>query len=226
MDRPILFSGPMVRAILAGRKTMTRRVLKPQPFPVGGPFYRPRPVDSPYLWHSVSAAGNMANIQTVAYAPGDRLWVREKWQGLSFGDYAPTKFQPCDLRYAATDSLADTDRDVRGYPWRPSIHMPRWASHLTLIVTDVRIQRLQEISAADARAEGVRHNNAVDPRAPKPLWDVPGTGFGGRHPQEAFAALWDSLNAQRAPWDSNPWVCAVSFEAHKINIDQMEADHG
>lgn len=279
MDRPILFSGPMVRSILGGRKTQTRRVLKlPTKTHNGGPICEhpkmggwaaatvggkgcyldpsktiPAP-ERACIWHQTTGTAILP-----PFSPGDRLWVRERWKpgawredGRVAVDYDaspeltnspwihlpetanwPNVWEKWTDELIAAGSVAGPDGIHRWKPgrsplrWRPSIHMPRWASRLTLIVTDVRIQRLQEISPADARAEGVRHNNVVDPRAPKPLWDVPGADFGGRHPQEAFAALWDSLNAQRgAPWSSNPWVCAVSFEARKINIDQMEADHG
>jgi len=85
----------------------------------------------------------------------------------------------------------------------------------------VRVQRLQDMSGADARAEGVFHCNTVDLRAPKPLWYVPGTEFGARHPKLAFASFWNSLNADRASWASNPWVVAITFRPVLGNIDQL-----
>lgn len=117
--------------------------------------------------------------------------------------------------------------------------MPRWASRLTLTVTDVRVQRVQEISEGDAMAEGILHENVI----------IGADGAGGTHREisadrywngteedehegdeyasEAFANLWDSLNAQRGfGWDANPWVIAVTFEAHRCNIDKMESGHG
>ncbi|QRZ12669.1 hypothetical protein JWJ88_08605 [Paracoccus methylovorus] len=239
-DRPILFSGPMVRAILEGRKTQTRRVIKlagckPDYIGPRGCTHDPscwgwEDSERGDYWLLKRGEGDKGRLDWSdwigAYRVGDRLWVREKWQGLSFGDYQPTKSRTCDLRYAAADTLADADKSVRGYPWRPSIHMPRWASRLTLHVTDVCVQRLQDISEEDARAEG------VETRQIRPVYDIGqpaetwwfGTENGRATGKSAFRDLWDSLNAERAPWASNPWVCAVSFEAREINIDRMEAE--
>lgn len=200
-DRPIHFSAPMVRALLDGRKTQTRRVLKPQP-PTG-------------LMPECFAIAGEAQPIGARWSRGDRLWVRENWQALSHGDYLPTKSQPCDLRYAATEPLACLTSEVRGYPWRPSIHMPRWASRLTLTVTDVRVQRLQDISEADARAEGV--STIPEPNDLK--WE-----HYSPH-GVAFVALWNSIHGPGA-WDANQWVAAYTFTVHRCNIDQMEADHG
>ena len=124
-DHPIIFSGPMVRSLLDGRKTQTRRVLKPQP-----------QGEQPKNW-------TRANDKAVRYAPGDRLYVREAINKVS---------TPGDVVYRADFEAGGNDG--AGLGWRPSIHMPRWASRLTLTVTDVRVQRLQDISEEDARAEG------------------------------------------------------------------------
>ncbi|WP_304615869.1 hypothetical protein [Paracoccus sp. (in: a-proteobacteria)] len=140
------------------------------------------------------------------YAPGDRLWVRESWQGLSYGDYLPTKSQVCDLRYAATDPLTGMDAHVRGYPWRPSVHMPRWASRITLHITDVRVQRLQDISRGDAMSEGCPFPNMQN----------------GPDPRDWFRDLWNSLHGPDA-WAANPWVCALTFTVQRGNIDQVAA---
>lgn len=186
-DKPILFSGPMVRAILDGRKTQTRRIItRSNLMEWDGKEMRPIPV---------------------GFAPGDRLWVRETWQGLSYGDYLPTKSQVCDLRYAATDMLRDADKDVRGYPWRPSIHMPRWASRLTLIVEDVSVQRLQDITEADAQAEGAK----------------PWTGAEQSYVTD-FARIWRDAYGPEA-WDANPWVAAITFRTIRANIDSPEAQN-
>ena len=204
MDRPILFSGPMVRAILEGRKTQTRRVLKQQPIardvrPNG--FFGMTPFFSFTLCDDGGANSSMA--VPIPYAIGDRLWVREAF---------------------SYDRL-DVDRDGTLPPWfwadgnpsdgdwtkpKPSIHMPRWASRLTLIVADVRVQRLQEISEADALAEGCPAQTAED--------------LAGMEARGWFCDLWDSLNAKRGfGWDANPWVCAVTFDAHQQNIDRTVA---
>lgn len=211
-DKPILFSGPMVRALLDDSKNQTRRVLRPQPFPVGGPFYRPHPVTDPRQWHSVSARGTIANIQIVPYAPGDRLWVREHWRThVAYQDLPPRDLggeEP--VRYEADGYL-----ETWGWPFmdapgrlRQGMHMPRWASRLTLIVTDVRVQRVQEMDRGDAMGEGCPFPNMA--KGPNPL--------------EWFADLWNDLNEKRGfGWDVNPWVCAVTFTVHHQNIDQMES---
>lgn len=153
---------------------------------------------------------------------GDRLYVRESWQALSFGDYLPTAHQPCDLRYAATDALADVSKEVRGYPWRPSIHMPRWASRLTLVVTDVRHQRVRDISEEDARAEGcvlTAHDYKDDDilQGERPFYEALNT------PLRVFERLWDSLYGHNpgVSWGDNPEVIALTFSAHRCNIDHF-----
>lgn len=191
-DKPIIFSGPMVRALLDGTKTQTRRVLD----------------NKRAVMRDRSDALDCVRIHV-----GDRLWVRENWQGLSVGDYLPTKSRICDLRYAATDSLANAATSVRGYPWRPSIHMPRHASRLTLTVTDVLVQRLQEISEADARAEGIQPNGRG--------WWTGAEGQAGDTPRAAYALLWDSLHGHGA-WDANPWAAAYTFTVQRGNIDNSE----
>ncbi|RWR30488.1 hypothetical protein D2T29_12520 [Sinirhodobacter populi] len=206
-DKPILFSGPMIRALLDGRKTQTRRVLKPQPDYRGPSGFE----DDKEAWGWEDEDGSHVSVLDIkpnGYWAGDRLWVRETWQGLTFGDYRPTKDRVCDLRYAATDPLAESDKDARGYPWRPSIFMPRWASRLTLTVTDVRVQRLQEITLGDICAEGLARSIYEF----KPVQ----RGF------DAWKSLWDGLNAGRGyGWDRNPWVVALTFEVAQKNIDDL-----
>ncbi|WP_182912758.1 hypothetical protein [Paracoccus onubensis] len=233
-DKNLLFSGPMVRALLDGRKTQTRRVLKlPTKTHNDGPIYEhpkmggwaagtiggkgcyldpaktiPAP-ERTCIWHQTTGTTMLPS-----YAPGDRLWVREAF---------------------SYDSL-DVDREGVLPPWywadgnpssgdftrpKPSIHMPRWASRLTLIVTDVRVQRLQEINEADAVAEGIEGDGQGAWRCYLP---EPKNQTHWSCPRESFRTLWDSLNAKRGyGWDVNPWVCAVTFTVHRMNIDQMEA---
>lgn len=241
-DRPILFSAPMVRALLDGRKTQTRRLLKPWPGQQADWLTMDVLHRAPTCYLATVEGQLGAQMQhphagkridgvdvdpmspltwvRLPYVPGDRLWVREAsstWEG----SYRDVVYR-ADVSGQEWSNLSVDARN--GAPWkrRPSIHMPRWASRITLIVTDVRIQRLQDISGTDCRAEGVIHNNAIDPKAPSPLWTVPGTEFGGRHPQEPFRALWNSLHGADA-WAENPWVVALSFAVHRSNIDQMEA---
>ncbi len=229
-DRPILFSAPMVRALLDGRKTQTRRLIN---FPgaekvmdfvkvatddEGRPVYEMKDAAGQFL---TRPAGK--GLVDYHFSPrigiGDRLWVRETWQGLSVGDYLPTKSSQCEVRYAATDPCADLDAEARGYPWRPSIFMPRWASRLTLIVTDVRVERLQDISEKDARAEGVDVASA-DPKWPG-YRDYGNDAVMNPAAKGSYRTLWDSINGAGA-WAVNPWVAAYTFLVIKQNIDQIE----
>jgi hypothetical protein len=241
-DRPIIFSGPMVRALLDGRKTQTRRLLKrarvfatPErpAFTLAGDDMtralqgadRFRRLDGTgwfweadaFVWQApATRTGWMAHV---GYAPGDRLYVRENFQLLSFGDYLPTKARPADVRYAATDPCVDLPADTRGYRWRPCIHMPRWASRLTLPVTEVRIERLQDISEADAIAEGV-----VQLRAGEWLDYVSGDLGRGVAPVASYASLWNSLHHEDGErWEDNPFVVALTFSVAQHNIDQVPA---
>ena len=242
-DRPILFSAPMVRAILreieapGTGKTKTRRVLK---LPTKGIYEHPKMGG----WAACTVGGKGCYLdpdmtipaperacishQTTGttilppYDPGDRLWVREAWTDLSTQPH-------CDLAHAGMTGVAfrATDDDEMTIPprWRPGIHMPRTASRLTLDVTNVRVQRLQEISEADARAEG------IEPREIRPVHDIGqpaetwwfGTENGRASAKSAFRDLWDSLNSERAPWASNPWIVAVTFSPMLGNIDAVAA---
>ena len=181
-ERPILFSGAMVRAILEDRKTQTRRVVKP---PRGWAEYSHC---DPFAMPRLRGGGTECTAESVydksaPYGqPGDRLWVRETWQ---CGDYFIRHPQIDQVRYRATDAEL--------LHWRPSIHMPRWASRIQLEITGVRVERLQDISEADAISEGVYS----DPAAPA---------------RDGFMGLWDSINVSRGfGWAANPWVWVVSF---------------
>ena len=208
-DKPITFSAPMVLALLDGRKSQTRRVLKPQPEADArfSGFER----DGQALFVRGCFYGKLR----VPYAPGDRLYVREAHAIVGSVD-------PGWLLYRADGYESECIRHgfTRPFPpesavrWRPSIHMPRWASRLTLIVTDVRVQRLQEISETDARAEGaiaLGADESPDPDHRSFVW--------------GFSTLWNSLHGPDA-WDANPWVVALTFTVHRCNIDQMENADG
>lgn len=203
-ERPILFSGPMIRAILEGRKTQTRRVVKPQPFMVlsaadwhsramsGVDPYGCRPMGS----HVLEEMGATCPHGTV----GDRLWVREAW---GLWDTLP-KDGPERARifYRSTDSDL---HECRHQLWRPSIHMPRWASRIMLEITGVRVERLQEISERDAQAEGCERLEL----GPQQIGGIP------VHPMttsyaEAFQQLWQSINGPES-WSANPWVWVIEF---------------
>lgn len=188
-ERPILFSGPMVRAILEGRKTQTRRVVKGIALDWLRPDgFTPEFTASPE--NSLCPYGN----------PGDTLWVRETWGPFEGG-----------FIYRADEGPNVKPDDGR---WHPSIHMPRDASRLSLLIKSVRVERLQEISEADAFAEGVGHY--VDSGAAGEA-----TPDGARTAREWFAQLWDTINAKSHPWASNPWVWVVEFE--KINKEKNNA---
>lgn len=201
MDRPILFSAPMIRAILEGRKSQTRRVIAHND--------GAKPVSSP-------------RIQV-----GDRLWVREAWRSFKISDHLPPReLEPQTIWWEADgDGQVPANESSFGR-LRPGIHMPRWTSRLTLIVTDVRVMLLQDISPEDAAAEGVTRRS----RKVRQFW-LFGADAAEREwiylqacPWE-FRDLWDSLNDKRGlGWETNPWVMAVTFTVIKVNIDQLPAD--
>ncbi|PCB07738.1 hypothetical protein DZA08_04935 [Pseudomonas aeruginosa] len=205
-ERPILFNDQMVRAILDGRKTVTRRVMKPQPvldghfWTYGGAGWSDR-INSltPVAGHSLAARCPYGQ-------PGDRLWVREAWQGPLISDEEQaanqswwkdmTKFQnPGHCAYRASgDDNEYVDPD--GYfhcKWKPSIHMPRWASRILLEITAVRVERLHDLSDPGALAEGVSHSEM----------------HSGDSLVDVFARLWKSIGGD---WDANPWVWVVEFK--------------
>lgn len=221
-ERPILFSAPMVRAILEGRKTQTRRLLQPQPFQescAGESMLGHKGLAGLFAAHVFGHCA--AKLLRCPFgAVGDRLWVRE-----SFMLEWPDMDRPEDedefrgwvkRHYAATDPKPelyheDSDPELdKPLGWRPSIHMPRWASRITLEVTGVRVERLQDISEEDGRAEGIRELPLQEGQSGAWFGD-PG-GKHDRSARQAFERLWDSINAKRAPWDSNPWVWVIEFK--------------
>jgi hypothetical protein len=213
--RPILFSGPMVRAILSGAKTQTRRVVK-WPTWAGDLDRAAYAINrSPERALAYMVDGAPRHVFRCPYgAPGDTLWVREAHALLD--GLAP---DGCVVAFRATCEGSAFDfaggdgiHRIEVGCWSPSIHMPRWASRISLRVTDVRVERVQDISEEDARAEGVKASDAAivfqndaDGR-PRLNWELPGTARG------AFACLWDSLAKPGSMWNDNPWTWAISFE--------------
>jgi hypothetical protein len=184
-ERPIIFSGDMVRVILDGRKTQTRRVIKPQPKIIHALY-----PDASIETERIFRRGDQ-RIHCPYGIPGDRLWVRETFCHATLTGYDARK-DGGDYWYRATDEgLCDG-------PWKPSIFMPRWASRILLEITEVRVERVQDISEKDAGAEGA--------------WRTPaGCSHYSIEPPE-FETLWDSINAKRGySWESNPWVWVISF---------------
>lgn len=205
---PILMSDPMVRAILEDRKRMTRRVVKPQPSEVGfsmdcevAPYCTGTQWPLAYYARRGACWNSSQPLKCPYGQPGDRLWVRETW--------APCIGGPCHpdnpTLYRATEPDADK------LTWKPSIHMPRWASRLTLEVVAVRVERLQEISEEDAKAEGIAYSPGTYPA--QRFWHHYGAGCnpGYLTPQESFRTLWESINGHGS-WEQNPWVWVVEFK--------------
>jgi hypothetical protein len=222
-ELPILFSAPMVKAILEGRKTMTRRLVKvlpenceEKPDPsrawIDDTYMEPQYGNVPCLKMPYGPEGgdnSTAVRHFPRYEPGDHLWVREafnlydgegvRWEGARLG----TLNAMPDGFHAVYD--ADRPGGTDGlYKWRPSIFMPRWASRITLEVTSVKVERLQDISEEDCYAEGIER--------PHPSGAFPHTNSAVANVE--FRVLWESINGPGA-WDANPWVWAISFRAIK-----------
>lgn len=229
-EQPIPFSGPMVRAILAGRKTQTRRLVRTcRQFRDMGATGPDDAYDVVVGEHHGDAlflvAGDHGYTDPVPCpygAVGDRLWVREAWRsavGLDKVKGAASlkpHCQPLDvpIRYEADGEDRDGHRiDNFGGRWgryRHARFMPRWACRLLLEVTEVRVQRLQDTSASDARAEGIVERDRPDEFSRDAVVAIDGSAY--LNVGHAFASLWDSINGKRAPWASNPWVWAVTFQ--------------
>ncbi len=214
VERPILFSAEMVRAILDCRKTQTRRIIKPQPPAEAESVCRQLhsqeapEFDGAWTWWAGKPQKPITRPLFCRYGqPGDQLWVRETWGAVWPAD-EPVPLRQCEIEYRAdlppgcTDRPGEWPADEGNGPevpkWRPSIHMPRWASRITLEVKGVRVERLQDISCADAEAEGAGFE----------------AGLTGGQAREAFSLLWNKINGPGA-WDANPWVWVISFERVK-----------
>lgn len=229
--RPILFSEPMVRAILNGSKTQTRRVCKPAEnlsyvIPVSDP--KATVQQPPYLtpgWFG-DEEGDVA-FKSPYGVPGDQLWVRETWQYYDWDEDG----RPC-IRFAADNQTAwpdypesageslndiwcelsepsnyNIDNRARDRKWRPSIFMPRWASRITLEITGVRVERLNDISEADALAEGIQKLPVLRSAYCQVDGGMPIAGT----PVTAYRNLWGSING-KGSWDVNPWVWVIEFK--------------
>ena len=247
-DRPILFSAPMVQALLDGRKTQTRRILKGVPewcdtdrkpgysclTPPGHIEFRGH-----YPGDDQVEAGYGSKFIKLRFVKGDRLWVRESWrvspdaaegwhpdhmrgfidyQAGGYAELVAPSFEAVER--AAFTKHDDRDWDFLPSRWRPGIHMPRWASRLTLAVTNVRVERLRDISLEDVLAEGC----PIDP-------DYRDTTADGSNPYMVaigvaqwqtphlwYHRLWDALNGAGA-WEANPWVSVTTFTVEQRNID-------
>jgi hypothetical protein len=209
--RPIIFSGPMVRAILDGKKTQTRRVMKPQPNPI-----TKGPADSKIIYTSGWFEGGDVPDYVLKRCPfgvpGERLLVREQHQIMvadSAMKYGEIDYDEIDYKtgkglrvvYCATDEIEEfynEDQERDSSATRPSIFMPRWASRIALEITGVRVERVQDISDEDILFEGFKMNNQA----------VFSLGY-----KPAFKRLWDSINSKRGfGWDANPWIWVIEFK--------------
>lgn len=217
-ERPILFNDAMVRAILDGRKTQTRRPVKPQPNEIVRAPYRAEEVDT-------FIVGDPRVSTEVVHPPcfvGDLLWVRECFAlGRVFDESRAAELpiieRDVPVWYRA-DGSADESWANRG-KWRPSIHMPRWASRISLRVTDVRVERVQDISAADATAEGARRFEGLAPSftgSTEAKWSMFSPKTHGEclgSARMAFANGWNCAYAcGPSSWEANPFCWVVEFE--------------
>lgn len=237
-ERPILFSSVMVRAILDGRKTQTRRVVKPQPpdqpssdchpshtakhpMPYLDSYCsqrktdkNPRGMSEQWCWWQVGDRQCLPTFKCPYGQPGTVLWVRETWGLMCYHD--PTDWCEGSIkgvpevelreRYAV-EHAANWNLPNESARWRPSIHMPRWASRITLEITGVRVERLQEISEEDAKSEGVEFSSAVASF----ICDTPAMRADRKSAyRSAFVDLWESINGPGS-WDANPWVWVIEF---------------
>jgi hypothetical protein len=231
--RPILFSAPMVRAILAGTKTQTRRTIRPQFGQMWGQGVTHSRPDR-YSVHSDIHDDKDPSTWKWLHCPqgkvGDRLWVRETWASCDRAYQCHENDPPNHIAYRADasvyvlgsklrlDAVAPAG-DIVIPKWKPSIFLPRWASRILLDVVSVRVERLQAITADDAKAEGAqhwpdipdphpyKHGNRWSMETPKDTNGCLGS------PQMAFANLWEKLNDKRGfGWDTNPWVWVLTFK--------------
>lgn len=237
-ERPIIMSGSSVRAILAGAKTQTRRVMKLQP----GSGSSPALGSERYRGCVVAFWGGESEFDGYEChcpqgAPGDRLWVKESWQAVRVrreplsgvpldvveAVSAPTELSDREIYYRATYFGRDTDPLKRGWRWRSPLFMPRRFSRLTLEITDVRVERLRDISDAGAIAEGFEGElcDHLDPESMRiGCTDCMNSGWLAP-PWVGFHLAWDELNAKRGfGWETNPWVWVVEFKRHEPGTER------
>ena len=230
-ERPILMSGPLVIATMEGRKTQTRRVVNPQPiFGCDVEGLRRRFInEQDHIWICEVQRPDQDRWMPSEYykcpygVPGDRLWVREAWRPIEKRDgtdgveyRCDGVFRPIENTGDAADAWLAVRRPEEQWPsrkpvkWRPSIHMPRWASRVLLEVTDIRVERVQDISVDDCFAEGIECPHCPIGGGDGPCVDV----------FKEFGTLWDSINADRKDkdgnrllyaWGDNPWVWVIGY---------------
>lgn len=189
ISRPILFSTEMVQAILDGRKTQTRRIVK-EPFQTWM-----QTTTNPEWWNGIETQCKHGQI-------GDILWVRETWQYVEFG----CEPEECGYVYKASENGRDWQDNDKEWKWKPSIFMPREACRIELRITNIKVERLQSISEEDAICEGVKKINNGIYECYTPDTDPPFLNA-----KESFETLWKSINGELS-WNENPFVWAITFE--------------
>lgn len=221
--KPILFSGAMVRAILEGKKTQTRRIMKVQPDCLGALENSP---GGELVYHWPHSNTQIYYCKCPYGQPGDGLWVRETWRTEELSDgldgiryKADGFFIPIKNTEEASDAWGAANMNKQLWEkdlWKPSIFMPRWASRIKLEIIGVRVARVQEIDRADAKAEGVSNLWS---------WDEKRNAKHPEHFRRAvlnpyvanYSVLWDEINAERGfGWDVNPWVWVVEFKRVEV----------
>jgi hypothetical protein len=238
--RPILMSAPMVQAILASRKTQTRRVVKlPTKTHSGGSIY-----ERPYMggWEPTTFGGagcfkigssgerlpvpESAGIwnqttgvcMALSYDVGDILWVRETFCEPFDKDFRYRADPASDYKWSSYDASGNG-----GVRWKPSIFMPRDASRITLEVTGVRVERLQNISLDDAVAEGIERIGGEYSCTPWKNYNLKNDAphcMNHSYPPASYKSLWESINGAGS-WDANPWVWVIEFNPHLVNVDEF-----
>lgn len=226
-ERPILFSAPMVKAILEGRKTKTRRLVRIQPpngyIPQIIPLLRSNDKKIFYWDNGDSFSPPFACPYGTV---GNRLWVRETWKLVPETAYHLSEgvlqtINPSDPHEAAIYKCG-WERSPGGVPWKPSIFMPRWASRITLEITDIKVERLQDITEEDAIAEGIHLCAGIDEEGYTHGYHwgpVSDAELLFNSAADAYRKLWDSINGQKPgkTWQDNPWVWVIEFR--RINND-------
>ncbi|HIG4558970.1 TPA: morphogenetic protein [Klebsiella pneumoniae] len=208
-ERGMIFNAEMVRALLDGRKTQTRRIMKVQPV-LNGNFYEVFGAAWSKGMKSIPAVpGHSLSTRCPFGAVGDRIWVRETFCPVDDTQYGGEKW----VDYRATPKFEASHpagwdcapNDAEALKWRPSIHMPRWASRILLEITDVRVERLNSISQEDAQAEGLELTGW------RPTYSDPDSGGEVMTPYDNFAELWSSIYGDES-WQANPWVWVIELK--------------
>jgi hypothetical protein len=204
-ERPILFSGEMVRAILEGRKTMTRRVVKVNgdlPKTITDRSIVPYNGTGEQLQRALNFAGHKCKYGEV----GDRLWVKETFFNSRNDDTMPTYYRADQFLYGPADW------QYHQCPWKPSIFMPRWASRITLEIVSVMVERLQDISEDEAKAEGIKQ---VTCGLDETCFEYARNENAYSTAKQAFEALWKKINGAES-WVANPWVWVIEFKKVEV----------